>query len=222
MKIYCMGGLGADQRVFENFQPDHPCTFLPWLPPHSDETLPAYARRFSKQIATDQPFALLGVSFGGMLALELNQWVQPALTVLISSAASPREFPWAFRILAKSRHTRTIPSFLLRPPAVALAYAFGIKEKKHKTMLKDIIHDTDPSFFRWALRSLLQWHPSPLPPTAYRIHGTRDKIIPYSPRHNQHAIDGAGHFMIMTHAGAVSRIVHDLISQVPDHTSPAR
>jgi surfactin synthase thioesterase subunit len=57
----------------------------------------SYAKKLSHQIDTTQPFILIGVSLGGMLATEMTDFIQPEKTIIISSAKNKYELPHRYR-----------------------------------------------------------------------------------------------------------------------------
>lgn len=89
MRVYCISGVGADHRAFQRLNiPDHELIAVPWIEPLSNESLSSYANRLGASIDTKEPFALLGLSFGGMLAAEMAALLKPRKLILISSIAS--------------------------------------------------------------------------------------------------------------------------------------
>src|SRR5436190_23824532 len=60
----------------------------PWIPPHRRETLASYAARFAATLSRQPPDWIIGVSFGGFLALELAPLVRPRGVVLVASSTS--------------------------------------------------------------------------------------------------------------------------------------
>lgn len=69
--IYCVSGLGADERVFQKlkfqgYQPVHIC----WVEPNLEESIAEYAKRLTIQIKSERPI-LIGLSFGGIMAVEI-------------------------------------------------------------------------------------------------------------------------------------------------------
>ncbi len=67
MKVYFISGLAADKRVFKYISLPTGCeaVHLDWITPQKDDTLPSYALRLASAINRDEPFALVGLSFGG-------------------------------------------------------------------------------------------------------------------------------------------------------------
>ena len=105
MTVYCISGLGADHRAFERLQwaPNLRIVHLPWLEPSPNESLQAYAHRMPKPIQSHEPFALVGLSFGGILAIEMLHFLQPNKTIIISSISNNTQLPWYFRVVGKTK-----------------------------------------------------------------------------------------------------------------------
>jgi hypothetical protein len=66
-----IGGLGADEMDFKYLIQTHECFPVTWIKNEPGEELSSYVLRLQNQIDTSKPFALLGVSFGGLVAQEL-------------------------------------------------------------------------------------------------------------------------------------------------------
>ena len=82
MQCYCISGLGADHRLFSRLNlPGLSLYDLPWLPNQPDEPIAHYADRMKAAIRHDNPI-LLGVSFGGMMAIEIAKLYQSATVIL--------------------------------------------------------------------------------------------------------------------------------------------
>lgn len=96
MKVYAISGLGADARVFQFLKLPIEIITIDWLSPKRNESLSEYAARLIPQINIKQEFILLGVSFGGLIALELSKLLKPKATILISSFDDPAILPPPF------------------------------------------------------------------------------------------------------------------------------
>lgn len=214
MKLYFISGLGADQRVFARMKfEDHEILHIHWIPPHKMETLPAYAKRLGEQVDTESDFALIGVSFGGMLATELSTWLQPKATILISSTPTLsalsklrqvfRYIPISSKILRAS-----LPVFRWLAPVL-----FGVKDKEDKHFLRQIITETDPQFVAWAVSAILRWKRKQAPPGIIRIHGKGDLLIPALFEKNLAKLDG-GHFIVWQKAAEIQEIIKSHLDTV--------
>ena len=99
--IYCISGLGADEQIFSNLQiPGYELVCLHWLQPEPGESFADYAKRMYAQIADPDPI-LMGVSFGGMLGIEIAKQFSVKKLVLISSVKIKTERPWWMQAAGK-------------------------------------------------------------------------------------------------------------------------
>jgi len=209
MIAYCISGLGADERVFTQLQLKYDIVPIYWLTPLPEESLEQYAQRLIAQIDTGKPFVLIGVSFGGMIACELNRYLRPQQTIIISSAARAGELPFLYKVMGKIKLARWLPEFMLFPPLFVLNYLFGVKTDSHKTLLKNISKDTDPVFARWAIDKITHWKNDFIPERLVRIHGDKDKVLSYYTPET-HLVKGGEHFMIVDRAEEISAIINQL------------
>jgi len=100
MKVYFINSLGADRRIFSKIKlrPELTHIHINWIDFKKNESLEEYAARLSLQIDTSAAFALVGVSFGGMIAVELGKFLKPSTTFIISSSVSRKELPFSYRL----------------------------------------------------------------------------------------------------------------------------
>lgn len=211
MKIIAISGLGADERVFEFLKLNVPIEVVMWIKFNKTDSLESYALRLSKQIYSNEPFILLGVSFGGMLAIELQKYINPKATILISSAATKYDIPYILRVAGKSAVYRCLPYHLLKMPKTLGRWLFGAK---NLLLFNSIIDDTDLRFLKWALGAIANWKQVNNYGNIIRIHGTKDKLIPFKNNSTDIAINKGEHFMIVDNAEEISLHINKLIEQL--------
>jgi hypothetical protein len=211
MNLYFISGLGADKRIFQNLMlPDtFKIHYIEWLTVSENETMESYCKRLSSQIDRDQPFSLIGLSFGGVIAIELSKLLAPVQTVLISSFCFKKEVPWFYILIGKSGIYKIIsPRILLKPNNIVFRL-FGAYKPEVKNLLKNILQDTDPDFFEWAIRHLFSWDNEWKPDNLLRIHGTADKILPYKKIMNAIPVEGGEHLMVYSKSAVVSQVLKE-------------
>lgn len=208
MKIYGISGLGADKRVFDFLTLENEFIPIDWITPHKNEPIKDYSKRLSSVIDIENDFCLIGVSFGGLIATEISQILNPKTTILISSAHTKNELRPIFRWLGKTQLIRVIPTFLFDPPRLIAKYIFGAKNTK---LLSDILDDTDLSFAKWAVNELTNWRNTTQLKNVLKINGTKDKLIPPKGNTKMELIDKGEHFMIVDRANEISKIINDKI-----------
>jgi len=109
MNVYAISGLGADERAFQFLDLPFELIHIKWIEPQEEESLTSYASRLCRQIDHTKPFALVGLSFGGMLATEMCKFITPEHTILLSSAETKKGLPWWFRLIGNLKLTRMVP-----------------------------------------------------------------------------------------------------------------
>lgn len=205
--IYCLSGLGADHRAFQKLDlPGYKLIFIKWVIPYKNESMSDYAVRLSSQIKEEKPI-LIGLSFGGMLAIEISKLIGTSIVFLISSAKNKSELHPGFSSMMRWNLTKLIPRPLLHKSNFITEYFFGVKSKEDKSILAEIIADTDLDFLFWALEVMNCWNNDYKPENLVDIHGTSDKIIPYRGLPDRNTILHGGHLMILDEATQISKII---------------
>ncbi len=208
MKVYGIGGLGVDERVFSELELDFELMPLQWIEPKPNESIQSYANRFARQIDSNGAFSIIGISFGGMLAIELSKIIDPHKIVLISSATSKSDIPLIYRIYGRAGLFNVTPDSLMKPAPFMANWFFGVSEPRYQDVLKQVIADTDIDFLRWASNEIARWDNRHLPMNMIRIHGSSDRLLKYPKNENVRVISKAGHFMIMNRAKQLSEVLN--------------
>ncbi|RYZ19443.1 MAG: alpha/beta hydrolase [Chitinophagaceae bacterium] len=215
MNVYFISGLGADRRAFERLKLPEQFTihYLDWIKPMKGESLNAYARRLAAAIDTSQPFSIVGLSMGGMIAAAMTQFLQPYKTVLISSIGCNSEFPPLLKFARKTKTYKILPSAVFRPKNLWLIQRmFGTKATAEKKLIQYFISNTDPYFMKWAIDAIITWQDCERPETVFQIHGNKDKMFPIKYTKPDVVIEKGSHFMVFTKAGEVSRILEQALA----------
>lgn len=205
MKAYCISGLGADERIFCNLHfPDvlEP-VYLKWIKPEPNEALEHYALRLSEKIEDKEPYVLIGLSLGGMLAVEISKKKHPLATILISSVATSSELPGWYRWAGQVGLHKLLPAGLYKTASFLKRY-FTTESSESKKLVQQLIRESDPEFIRWGVNAIVGWKNEEVPDAVYRIHGTKDEILPLKVQEGIQAIPGGKHLMILDRAGEIN------------------
>ena len=213
MNIYLISGLGADTSIFQNliFGNGLNIHYLDWIPPKTDESLRSYALRMAEPINRSLPFAVIGLSFGGMLATEIASVFHPQVTILISSVPTKQELPWYYRFIGTTRIHRWIPVFKPKTVPRSFASLFGVESRDDYLFFLQLLRRSDPQFTKWAIDSILNWDRTEIPKGIVRIHGDKDKVLPIGNGKVDYVIRRGGHFMIFNRADQISKILRELL-----------
>ena len=215
LNVYCIPGLGMNALLFNNLVlPD--CNIIPvtWLSPIKNETLPEYAMRLSMQIDSSKPFILLGVSFGGMCAIEISKKLHPLKTILISSSKASKELPGAFKIF------KYIPLHLIFSDSLYLKLVMFFQKRLGVSMVlkeefKKMLALPPENYYSRSIEMILHWKNETIPANVVHIHGTGDQVLFYNKNvHYDHIIEEGAHFMIVNRANEINAIITNELSSL--------
>ncbi|MBC7449647.1 MAG: alpha/beta hydrolase [Hymenobacteraceae bacterium] len=208
--FYLIPGLGANGRIFERLRLAGTVHILEWLEPAApDEPLITYAARLAAPIPSDEVCWLVGVSFGGVVALEIANQRPKARVVLISSISDPVERTGWVALGRWLRADAWLPIALLRKMPYAAGWFFGVSGTQATVLLREMLSHLTPTYTPWALRCLFRWPGCAVRPVAHLL-GDRDRVFPAGQRSATHLIPGGTHFMVVTHAAIISGILNAL------------
>lgn len=206
-ELYIFSGLGADERVFQCLDfAGYSTTFIKWIAPLNDETIEQYTTRLLDQITTTKP-TLIGLSFGGLISVEVAKQIDTEKVILIASAKTKNEIPFYYRIAGKLQLHSLLPSSLFKSANFITNWFFGASSPEDKQLLKQILIDTDPTFLKWAIDKVVHWTNQSMIHNLYHIHGTRDRILPSNFVNCDITIKNGGHLMTLNRSGELNDIL---------------
>ncbi len=209
--VYIFSGLGADERAFQNLDfTGYPVTHMKWIEPAPGMAAHTYASRLLHQITAPNPI-LIGLSFGGLIAIEVAKQIRTEKVIIISSIKKRKEIPYYFKMAGSLHLHRLMPIYLMKRSNGLTNWLFGVTATAHKKLLQAILADTNPVFLRWAIDILINWNYTTTLPNLVHIHGTADRILPYTFVNCDHTIQGGGHFMVLDKAEEVMTMLHPLL-----------
>lgn len=217
--VFCISGLGADERIFSKLiVPGIHFNFLQWLIPAKKESIEAYAKRMCDQLPAGRidPMSkdrlmLMGVSFGGMMAIEMAKYLPGAEVILISSVKSRKELPGWAKLATALRLYKLTPA-RQRPWMRSIGNHFlGVETEEEIRISNEFMENVDRVYLRWAIEQIVKWKNDWQPPVLYHIHGTKDRTFPVKRVAATHVIRGGGHFMVMNRAKELSRILAGIL-----------
>ena len=212
-KIYLIGGLGVDERVFTTIHFKHlEKVVVKWIEPLPNEPLADYCKRLLPQITEPIPI-IAGVSFGGIVAQELSKLIPVKRVILISSVRSRAEMSWYFKISGILNIHKAIPFKIVRKANRFLRWAFWVEDPEHRKLLETIAGETSPTFMKWAINAIVKWQGKEMQ-NVFQIHSDKDRTFPLRLiKHPNIVLKGTGHFMIVQKAGEISGIIEEINSR---------
>ena len=212
--IYFVPGLAADKEIFENISlPENLYTLhiISWLIPSKKETMAQYAKRMAGFV-TEKNAVLVGVSFGGVVAQEMNSFLKLKKLIIISSIKTKHELPTKFKIAKNLRFYKLIPTRLFLTSKNYSRFALGPISKKKIKLYQNYLHIRDKRYLDWAIKNMLCWNQENPLPGVYHIHGDNDLVFPIKNIDNAIKIAGGSHIMLFTKGPQVCREIVNIIS----------
>jgi pimeloyl-ACP methyl ester carboxylesterase len=205
--IYIFSGLGADERVFHkiNFY-NYNAIHIKWITPLLEESIENYALRLTQQITSNNPI-LVGLSFGGMMAVEVAKHISTEKIILISSSKNKTEIPFYYKLAGRIRLHKIIQArFLVRANKITNKI-FSVRSSEDKKIISSMIGASDVNFLNWAIDKIVHLKNEVVHKNLVHIHGTADRILPIRFVKPDLIIKGGTHLMIMNRAAEVESLI---------------
>lgn len=209
--IYCISGLGADKHAFDRLKFDPlqwKVHFIDWLEPHADESLSAYAFRMSSAIDTDVPVYLLGLSFGGIIAIEIAKHIHVTHIFLLSSIATRFQLPWYLHWGGRLHLHQAGFIHLIKKYPRFLHQIFGVKSPRMKAYVNDMAKRSSDTYLGWSMTQIANWKQTEKLPHLTHIHGDLDAVFPIRYIQADIVLHKGSHFAVLTHAQQISKIIN--------------
>lgn len=216
LPLILLPGLGTDERLFALQKLQFPQLIVPpWLTPERRESLPDFAARMAASLPVTGPCIVGGVSFGGLVALEMTRHLQARGCVLISSLRGPRELPIWARIAAPGAWLlpRRADWWISRSGRLMLWTCGPILPRR----LRDFcvhLSKTEAPLLPWACRAVVSWKTAAdWPCPIAQLHGSADPIFPRWRVQADAVVDRGGHLLTLTHPFVVNEFLSRCVAE---------
>ena len=212
MVIYAIPGLGTTEKLFVNTKISGvEIIVLKWPTPDKNDTMQSYAKKFISQIDTSVPFSLLGVSFGGMLCVELTKMISPQKTFLISTCKSRKELPWFIKMMKHFSLHKIISEKQHRKMAYQGRWIIGFG-KAYIPEFLGMVNNMTENYFKYCINIIVSWEGKELPKNSIHIHGDADRLLWYKYVKSDYTIKQGSHAMVVFKAEEINQIIEKEIS----------
>ena len=141
---------------------------------------------------------MVGVSFGGIIAQEMNLVYDFKKIIIISSVKARHELPIHLQLAGKTKVYKLLPTSLFAQNIDLLSkYAFGKPIVKRLDLYKQYLSITDKRYLDWAIKQVVSWNQETSDPNLVHIHGDQDIIFPIENMKNCIIVEGGTHIMIL-------------------------
>jgi pimeloyl-ACP methyl ester carboxylesterase len=205
--VYAIPGLGMSPRIFERLALTcGPLRPVHWIEPHDEaESLAHYGLRLSEQIAAGEgPITLIGMSFGGMMAVQLARMLPVERVILISTLKTHHEKPAWLRLMQQVPLYQLNRRWGRQRTLRYWAPLFGIDSPEHQAFCTPMFAQYSDTYWRWAVRQIVEWESTGPTVDYLHLHGDEDRIFPATDIFDYQRIEQGDHFMVYKQPGLLS------------------
>jgi hypothetical protein len=148
----------------------------------------------------------LGVSFGGMLCVELSQIIIPQKVFLISTSKHRKELPWFIRLLKYIAIHKLISEKHHRKMAYHGRWIIGFGGAYIPEFL-GMVNSMNENYFKYCINIIVTWNGKETPKKSIHIHGDADRLLLYKNVESDYTISKGGHAMIVFQAEEINEII---------------
>jgi len=203
---YLITGFALDRRVLEILDlPSARFRCADLIAAEPRETLPHYALRLADTLGFRSGDTVGGLSFGGMVALEIARQCGASRLLLLASCTHPRYIRPVFR--ASGSIAPWVPDALMRTffsNIPALLRLLGMHTSRNAAFLREVMESFPPALMRQLPGMMLDWDGcEPAVPYA-ALHSNQDWLI-RPPLHLSELtlLPGKSHLLSVSHVEAV-------------------
>ncbi|MDH5610186.1 MAG: alpha/beta hydrolase, partial [Cyclobacteriaceae bacterium] len=181
--------------------------------PYEGMTMSEYAKELFCQIDTSRTYILIGVSLGGMLSVEMNEFHKPEKTIIISSAKCRNELPDRYLFQEYVPIYELVSGDLSKKGALFLQPIVEPDRNNQKETFVSMLKDKDPAFLKRTIAMILEWQRVDCPDNIIHIHGDKDRTIPIRNVTYDYLISGGSHMMVLTRGAEISTLIVAILDE---------
>lgn len=212
-KVFLIAGMGADVRLFKNLDlSGFEVIDVAWIEPEPTDTITTYAAKLVQKYNITAQGNVIGVSLGGMFAVEIAKQVELKNVIIISSIKTIDEAPFYYKIFRALPVYKLIPANLMLSMGAWLKPFFSKKMGGESYLFDSMLRNTSPKFLKWSMGAALHWDgQSPLQ-RIYHVIGDSDLIFDHRKIKSAIIIPGGDHMMVFTRAKDLNPIIRNILT----------
>lgn len=206
--------MAAGSEIFRNIKlpENYEIHILDWLIPGKEETIEDYAKRMALTVK-EKDAILIGVSFGGVVVQEMNNFLKLKKLIIISSVKTRNELPRRMKIASLTKAYKLIPTSLVLSAEDLTRFSIGPKSKKRLALYQQYLHVRDKQYLDWALEKMVTWNKKERIKNLIHIHGEKDMVFPIKYIDGCRVIEGGTHIMILNKGSEISKMLLEIFEE---------
>jgi hypothetical protein len=214
-RVYMIPGCASDERLYKNITIEgKEAIVLKWILPEENEQMNSLAKRMAEQIDTTLPFAIVGVSLGGMIACEMSTFLSAEKVIVISSATTRHQIPRRYRLMKRFPFYKILPARLIKAGAKLTTPLVEPDRNTERETCEAMLNDKDGVFLKRSIHCIVTWQSPPIDTTKIiHIHGTSDNTLPVRFVKADYQIENGSHMMVLTRGKEISALLNKLLNE---------
>lgn len=211
--VYFVPGMAANPSIFEYIELSKDrfqIHLLEWMLPKVNESLQDYALRWSKDVKHDHA-VLVGVSFGGIVAQEMSEFLNLKRLIIISSVKCRSELPRRMRYASKTGLFKLLPTSILHYVDHFEKIAYGDFLMKRAKLYRKYLSVRDTAYLDWAIKNMVCWEREIPEVGVIHIHGDKDEVFPFKYIKGCITVRGGTHIMVVNRFRWFNKYLPELI-----------
>ncbi len=216
LHVYLFPGQGSDYRLFDSLSwpTNVDTTIISYGTPEEGMSMKEFAKSLLPGIDTTQHYALVGVSLGGMICVELSELIKPEFTIIISSAKNSKELPFRYNFQKIIPIYQVVPGFLLTTGARIMQPIIEPDRSKNKETFKSMLKQKKPLYMKRTVDMVIGWNRKENFRKIYHIHGDNDHTIPIKNINDPYyLVENGSHMMTLTEGAKISKQINQIIEK---------
>jgi esterase/lipase len=206
--------LASDEKVFSKLAlAGYTLVLLPWIMPIKNESIASYAKRMVEPVKEPLPI-IIGLSFGGMMSIEIAKLIPVKQLIIISSIKTKAELPLWMKICGLLRLNKVIPLKQYKFLEPIQNKRLGVTNQEERALANYYRNNFSTPILHWSINQILNWQNTTIAAPLTHIHGSSDKMFPIQKINNCVVVEGGGHFMVMNKAAEVSAYIKKAIEDL--------
>lgn len=209
--LYCVPGLGTDERIFSKLfplLPDYEKVVLNYIKPlNYKESLADYAQRLGTQIPHhkgEEPLILVGFSLGGPIAVEIAKQYKNVVVILLATYKQNKETPIVFKMARMLPLYRLIPTWYTHQFIPRMASLVGSITAENIAVLTAMFRSKSALHYSWGREAIVNWKNEDIPAVCWHLNGDKDHIFNSALPHVNNRIKGGTHIMPLERAEEIA------------------
>jgi len=212
-RVFLIAGMGADVRLFKNLDlSGFEVIDAAWIDPEANDTITTYATKLIQKYDITAQSNIIGVSLGGMFAVEIAKQVDLKNVIIISSIKAIAEAPFYYKLFRALPVFKLIPAKLMLSLGALLKPFFSKKMSGESHLFDSMLRNTSPVFLKWSMGAALRWDGQAPSQHIHHLIGDRDLIFDYCKIKNAIVIPGGDHMMVFTRAKDLNPIIRNILA----------